>query len=76
VKAFLAAPMRRSAIGRYTEREWRTLRLPLEWPLEPMIWSAHAVREHRLAPERAERKLAAVLAADIAGYSRLIGGDS
>jgi adenylate cyclase len=28
-----------------------------------------------LAPERVERKLAAILAADIAGYSRLIGAD-
>ena len=26
-------------------------------------------------PERAERKLAAILAADVAGYSRLMGAD-
>src|SRR6266851_1914360 len=40
-----------------------------------MIHSAHAGWEHRLATERVERKLAAILAADIAGYSRLMGAD-
>src|ERR1700745_3156891 len=40
-----------------------------------MIWSAHAVWEHRLATERVERRLTAILAADIAGYSRLMGAD-
>jgi adenylate cyclase len=29
----------------------------------------------RLATERAERRLAAILAADVAGYSRLMEGD-
>ncbi|MGN8549513.1 hypothetical protein ACQPTN_34725 [Bradyrhizobium sp. 13971] len=28
-----------------------------------------------MAPERVERRLAAVLAADVAGYSRLMGTD-
>jgi adenylate cyclase len=28
-----------------------------------------------LATERVERRLAAILAADVAGYSRLMGGD-
>jgi len=28
-----------------------------------------------VSPERVERKLAAILAADVAGYSRLIGTD-
>ena len=28
-----------------------------------------------MTPERVERKLAAILAADVAGYSRLIGTD-
>jgi len=28
-----------------------------------------------LAPERVERRLAAILAADVAGYSRLMGAD-
>src|SRR5215469_2270907 len=28
-----------------------------------------------MSPERAERKLAAILAADVAGYSRLMGAD-
>jgi len=28
-----------------------------------------------VARERVERRLAAILAADVAGYSRLIGGD-
>ena len=32
-------------------------------------------REHALATQRAERRLAAVLAADVAGYSRLMGAD-
>src|SRR6202171_1400595 len=40
-----------------------------------MIPSAHAGWEHRLATERVERKLAAILAADIVGYSRLMGAD-
>src|SRR6266849_5842038 len=40
-----------------------------------MIPSAHAGWEHRLATERVERKLAAILAADVAGYSRLMGAD-
>src|SRR6266446_933480 len=40
-----------------------------------MIPSAHAGWEPRLATERVERKLAAILAADIAGYSRLMGAD-
>ena len=31
--------------------------------------------EHRLATQRSERRLAAILAADIAGYSRLMGAD-
>jgi adenylate cyclase len=31
--------------------------------------------EHRLATVRAERRLAAILAADVAGYSRLVGAD-
>jgi adenylate cyclase len=32
-------------------------------------------QEHSLTAERVERRLAAVLAADVAGYSRLMGGD-
>jgi class 3 adenylate cyclase len=39
------------------------------------LHSAHAVKKSRLATERVERKLAAILAADIAGYSRLMGAD-
>jgi adenylate cyclase len=31
--------------------------------------------ERRLARERVERRLAAILAADVAAYSRLIGAD-
>ena len=31
--------------------------------------------EHRLATGRVERRLAAILAADVAGYSRLMGAD-
>src|ERR1700724_3551246 len=40
-----------------------------------MIYSAHAVGSAALATERVERKLAAILAADVAGYSRLMGTD-
>jgi len=32
-------------------------------------------REIALAAERVERKLAVILAADVAGYSRLMGAD-
>src|ERR1700726_3288124 len=40
-----------------------------------MIYSAHAVGRPALATERVERRLAAILAADVAGYSRLIGAN-
>src|SRR6267378_5527628 len=40
-----------------------------------MIYSAHAVGSAALATERVERRLAAILAADVAGYSRLMGAD-
>jgi|SRR5215470_5079884 len=40
-----------------------------------MIHSAHAVGSTALATERVERRLAAILAADVAGYSRLIEMD-
>jgi len=40
-----------------------------------MISSARAVGRAALATERVERRLAAILAADVAGYSRLIGAD-
>jgi class 3 adenylate cyclase len=47
----------------------RTLRREL------IIYSAHAVGSTALATERVERRLAAILAADVAGYSRLMGAD-
>jgi adenylate cyclase len=40
-----------------------------------MIHSAHAVGSTALATGRVERRLAAILAADVAGYSRLMGED-
>ena len=40
-----------------------------------MTYSAHAVEEHRFGPGRVERRLAAIPAADVAGYSRLMGAD-
>jgi adenylate cyclase len=40
-----------------------------------MHWAAFTLREELLPSERVERRLAAVLAADIAGYSRLMGFD-
>src|SRR5437667_3182958 len=40
-----------------------------------MICSAHAFRSIALATGRVERKLAAIFAADVAGYSRLMGTD-
>src|SRR5437870_3205207 len=40
-----------------------------------MICSAHAFRSIALATGRVERKLAAILAADVVGYSRLMGAD-
>src|SRR6516165_7930197 len=40
-----------------------------------MIHSAHAVGSTALATGRVERRLAAILAADVAGYSRLMGAD-
>src|SRR5712672_2344811 len=40
-----------------------------------MISSAHVVGSTALATERVERRLAAILAADVAGYSRLMSAD-
>jgi adenylate cyclase len=40
-----------------------------------MIHSAHAVGSTALATERVERRLAAILAPDVVGYSRRIGAD-
>jgi len=40
-----------------------------------MIYLAHAVGSAALATECAERRLAAILAADVPGYSRLGGAD-
>jgi adenylate cyclase len=40
-----------------------------------MIYAAHAVGSTALATERLERRLAAILAADVVGYSRLVGAD-
>ena len=40
-----------------------------------MIYSAHAGGRSALATGRVERRLAAILAADVAGYSRLMGVD-
>src|SRR5215469_15133565 len=40
-----------------------------------MIYSVHAVGSTALATARVERKLAAILAADVAGYSWLMGAD-
>ncbi len=43
---------------------------------EPMIWSARVrLGAPPLATERTERRLAAILAADVVGYSRLMGAD-
>src|SRR5262249_49710351 len=54
----------------------RVLRLPLECAATPVTIPAMRFRETALATEtRAERRLAAVLAADVAGYSRLMGSD-
>src|SRR5437763_16704459 len=40
-----------------------------------MNWAEFPISEAFLAGERVERRLAAVLAADVAGYSRLMGRD-
>jgi len=59
-----------------SQRECRPSRLPLEWalradsPIRPM-----RLRSTALATERVERRLAAILAADVVGYSRLMGAD-
>ena len=37
--------------------------------------SAATTRRHFLASKRLDRRLSAVLAADVAGYSRLVGAD-
>jgi len=40
-----------------------------------MLGKGTPIQEHSLTGERVERRLAAVLAADVAGYSRLMGAD-
>jgi hypothetical protein len=57
-------------IGPFTEREGRPSHLPIECFREPIIYSTNAVGSTALATERVERRLAAILAADVAGYSR------
>jgi class 3 adenylate cyclase len=64
----------------------RGLRKPY-WPLRQMYRPRHlparrnpvkylrGFRSSALAKERAERRLTAILAADVAGYSRLMGAD-
>jgi class 3 adenylate cyclase len=37
--------------------------------VEPIIYSAHAVGSTALATERVERRLAAILTADVVGYT-------
>src|SRR6266446_1317548 len=75
VKAFGCTDAGEARSAAHTEREWQPPRLPLEWApraddlFGPRGW------ETALATERVERKLAAILAADIAGYSRLMGAD-
>src|SRR5262244_3699101 len=50
--------------------------LPLECAATPVTIPAMRFRETALATDtRAERRLAAILAADVAGYSRLMGVD-
>ena len=56
-----------------TEREFRRPRLPLEWALEPIIHSAHAVGSTALAAQRVEHRLAAIFAAEVPGRGRLVG---
>jgi adenylate cyclase len=75
----MASPLRGRA---GSERDWPPHRkgmpaLAFTIRMRPRadLHSAHAVKESRLATERVERKLAAILAADIAGYSRLMGAD-
>jgi class 3 adenylate cyclase len=43
--------------------------------LEPKIHSTLRFRSIALAAQRLERRLAAILAADVTGYGRLIGDD-
>src|SRR3954463_10585420 len=42
--------------------------------LDALLWN-YRFKGHFLTGERVERRLAAVLAADVAGYSRLMGAD-
>jgi len=42
---------------------------------EPIVYSTYVVGSAALATERVKRRLAAILAADVVGYSRLMGAD-
>ena len=57
------------------ERECPPTDLGVECAFEPTIYAAHAVGGTALPTERVERRLAAILAVDVAGYSRLMGDD-
>ena len=57
------------------ERECPPTDSGVECALEPTIYAAHAVGGTALPTERVERRLAAILAVDVAGYSRLMGDD-
>src|SRR5215831_3796075 len=58
-----------------TERECQPSLSRIDCTRGPMTLRALRGWERRLARERVERRLAAILAANVAAYSRLIGAD-
>jgi hypothetical protein len=59
----------------FTEREWRRTGLPLECAGEADNLFGPCGSEPALATERVERRLAAILAADVVGFVRLMRVD-
>ena len=52
----------------------RSIDIPQWFHYDPFIWANWKYRPH-MTKTRAHRRLAAILAADVAGYSRLMGAD-
>jgi len=55
-------------------RKWRCDGLPINASIQS-VWSPNRSPSHPMAEDRVQRRLAAILAADVVGFSRLMGED-
>ncbi len=56
-------------------REHRRLPPVVDAPTAPPYTAPHKSGEAAVAPENIDRRLAAIMSADVVGYSRLMGAD-